>query len=309
MMRVALITNTDGGKGLQRDAELLASLLASAGHAATPVHFVKGRTPPRHAFDLAIFLETGSPREARFFDCAPRRWLIPNPEWWNPADSIEPFERVLCKTGDAERIFRQRPDGGDRVRFVGFEAQARGTFTPGRPLGFLHVAGGSTCKGTQAILDAWAHHGIEHPLTVVTFVPGSFRWPRCSTIKAITSRITDAQLAELQRTIPVHLQPSEYEGFGHVIHEGLSVGACVVTTDAEPMRSVDGVADVVGVFRSWPMGSARMWGVSPGAVAETVRRVAARPAEWFEETGRSAVAAFEAQRAEFRSAFLREVAA
>lgn len=308
-MRVALITNTDGGKGLQREAELLASLLSGAGHTPTPVHFIKGRTPPHNAFDLAIFLETGSARESRFFDCAPRRWLIPNPEWWNPADSLDPFERVLCKTGDAERIFRQRPDGGDRVRFIGFESRARGAFTPGRQLGFLHVAGGSTLKGTQAVLDAWAQHGVEHPLTVVTFVPGSFQWPRCSAIKAITSRITDAHLADLLRSIPVHLQPSEYEGFGHVIYEGLSVGACVVTTDAEPMRSVDGVADVVSVSRSWQMGSARLWGVSAAAVAETVRRVAGRPPEWFDETGRSAVAAFEAQREAFREAFAREVMA
>ena len=308
-MRVAVITNTDNGKGLQRDCELLTRLLQAQGHVVTPVHFQRARTPGPGSFDLAIFLEVGGKRESRFYDCAPRRWLIPNPEWWNPADSLAPFERILCKTDDAERIFRQRPDGGDRVRFVGFESEARGAFVPGRKLGFLHVAGGSTCKGTQAILDAWAQHGIEHPLTVVAFVPGSFRWPRCSAIKAITSRVTDAQLAEMQRTIPVHLQPSEYEGFGHVIHEGLSVGACVVTTDAAPMRNVDGTADVVAVTRSWSLGSARMWGVSPAAVAETVRRVAARPPEWFDETGRSAVAAFEAQREAFRESFAREMMA
>ena len=94
-----------------------------------------------------------------------------------------------------------------------------------------------------------------------------------------------------------------------MIHEGLSVGACVVTTDAEPMRSVDGIADVIGVTRSWPLGSARLWGVSPAAVAATVARVAAQPPGWIDEVGRRAIEAFEAQRVEFREAFRREVRA
>lgn len=315
-MRIACITNIDNGKGLQRDAELLTALLESHGHAVTGLHYVKAKTPPRHAFDLAIFLEVAP---ERFHTCAPVRWLIPNPEWWEPGESVAPFDRVLCKTGDAERIFRQRADAGDRVRFLGFEAQCRRAIAdpeqaiaerPDRPLAFLHVAGGSSVKGSQAILDAWVQHGIPHRLTVVASVP--LRVPRLDNVTVHAGRMPESKLRELQRVTPVHVQPSEYEGFGHVIHEGLSVGACVVTTDAEPMRSVDGVAEVVRVHASHPLKSARLWKVSPAAVAEAVERVASRPPEWFDDVRIGAIRAFEAQRAAFRerlAGFVAEVAA
>lgn len=310
-MKVAIVTNIDNGKGLQRDAELLTAILESAGHAVTPIHFQKAKTPPPGSFDLAVFLETGSPREARFFDCAPVLWLVPNPEWWEPADSITPFSRVLCKTGDAERIFGQRTDAGDRVRFVGWEAQSRRAIAdadaeiarrPDRRLEFLHVAGGSAVKGTRAILDAWEQYGIPYRLTVVTSLTVSA--PKHGAAVVLSGRTPEAVLMRMQREVMVHLQPSEYEGFGHVIHEGLSVGACVLTTDAEPMRSVDGVGGTIRVSSSRPLKSARLWGVSPSAVNDAVREVAAHPPEWFEDVRVSAIRAFEAQRAEFRERLL-----
>lgn len=306
-MRVAIITNIDNGKGLQRDAELLTALLVSAGHAVTPIHYQKGRTPPNNAFDLAVFLETGGPREDRFFGCAPVRWLVPNPEWWEPGNTIEPFARVLCKTGDAERIFSQRADAGDRVRFVGWEAQSRRAIEdaeaeiarqPHRRLEFLHVAGGSSVKGTQAILDAWAQFDLPYRLTVVTSV--QFQAKRNSMVTVTNARIPDHVVMRLQRECMIHLQPSEYEGFGHCIHEGLSVGACVITTDAEPMRSTDGVGGLIRVSSSRPLRSARLWGVSPTAVHDAVREVVAQPLEWFEDVRIGAIRAFEAQRAAFR---------
>lgn len=313
-MRVAIISAVTNGKGLQRDTELLTALMEGHGHAVTALDHIKARTPPRSAFDLAVFLEVAP---ERFFDCAPVRWLIPNPEWWEPAASIAPFDRVLCKTADAERIFRGRTDAADRVRFLGFEAQSRRAIAdpeaaiaqrPDRRLEFLHIAGGSSVKGTQAILDAWSQHGIGHRLTVVASVP--LRAPRLPNVTLHTGRIPESRLLELQRSIACHLQPSEYEGFGHCIHEGLSVGACVITTDAEPMRSADGVAELVRVHGSFALKSARLWRVSPAAVAETVERVAVRTPGWFEEVRVRAIRAFEAQRATFRerlAAFVFEV--
>lgn len=313
-MRVAIVTNTDNGKGLQRDAEILTPLMAIAGCEVSPVHYMKAKTPPPGSFDVAIFLEVAPPR---FFDCAPVRWLVPNPEWWEPGDSIAPFHRVLCKTADAERIFRQRADAGGRVRFLGFESACRRAVAdpdvainarPDRRLEFLHVAGGSSVKGTQTILEAWERFGIPHRMTVVTSL--QFRTPRNRAVTVMTGRVPEARLVELQRSIICHLQPSEYEGFGHVLHEGLSAGACVLTTDAEPMRSADGVADLVRIHASHPMKSARAWKVSPESVAEAVARVAARSSEWFEDVRVGAIRAFEASRAAFRdllAAFLAEV--
>lgn len=314
-MRIAIITNVDNGKGLQRETALLTSMMEPMGCHVTPLHFVKARTPPRGAFDLAVFLEVAP---ERFFDCAQVRWLIPNPEWWEPSARIDPFDRVLCKTGDAERIFRQRPDAADRVRFLGFEAQSRRAVAdpdqaiatrPDLPLRFLHFAGGSALKGTSAVVEAWERFGIPHPLTIATSIPG-FRAPPLATVTVHLGRIPEGRLIDLQRSHRVHLQPSEYEGFGHCIHEGLSVGACVITTDAEPMRSADGVAELVRVHASHPLKSARLWKVSPEAVRDVVERVSVRTPGWFEDVRIGAIRGFEAQRAVFRerlAGFLGEV--
>lgn len=244
-MRVALVTNTDNGKGLQRDVELITPILQTRGCTVTPVHFQHGCTPSRGTFDLAIFLEVAPDR---FFDCASRRWLIPNPEWWVCSDSISGFEHVLCKTEDAFRIFSRRGDARPgQVVYTSFTTRRRGanahSFDVLGPV--LHVAGGSILKGTQAILDAWGSKE-QRPLTVVTSEPQAFRWPSNGQIRRLVS-VPDEQLEDELLQHPVHLQPSEYEGWGHCLHESLAKGAVVVTTDAAPMNEWGGVLPLVPV--------------------------------------------------------------
>lgn len=311
-MKVAIITNTDNGKGLQRDAELLAAIIRSHGHTCAMVHFQKAPTPPRNAYDLAIFLEVGGVREQRFHACAKVKWLIPNAEWWEPLDSIDPFDRVLVKTIDAERVFCDRKDARPgQVAFLGFESDDRSQgygIDPDAVPEFLHIAGGSTMKGTQTILDAWHRYHIEYPLTLVTTIPQAFRTHRNPKVAGYT-RLPDERLAGMQRRILFHLQPSAYEGFGHVLHEGLSVGALVVTTAGAPMNESPGVLPLVRTDQCFPLKSARVWGCSPLAILDAVTEVSDLRTGEVAELRQRARAAFVAERAAFRDALARELEA
>ena len=54
----------------------------------------------------------------------------------------------------------------------------------------------------------------------------------------MTGHLDDARLRYLQNAHTFHICPSEAEGFGHVLMEGLSVGAVLVTTDGAPMNEL-----------------------------------------------------------------------
>lgn len=269
-MRVGVVTNHDNGKGLQRDYELLGGVLRGWGHEVLPIHFRCSRTAP--ACDLLIFMET---LETRFFDAAPRRLFVPNPEWWDPTRSgdLDAVDAVLCKTRDAERIFAAIV--GDRATYTGWLSDDRHDADVPRRRVFLHTPGDSNMKGTAAILEAWQRRSIQHQLVIVG-AQGGKRLPK--TIERRT-RLADGALRRLQNECAFHLCPSAYEGYGHTLHEALSVGAAIITTDAAPMNEVQVVAARVQVARTETLRSAVLAHAGADAIADAVERVAALPDE------------------------------
>lgn len=296
-MKVAICSNIDNAKGLERDYRLLRGLLEGMGHEVRGLHFERdARHPPKNSADLLIFLEVCRPV---FFDVAPRRWLAPNPEWWNAEDNhhLGAFEAVLCKTRDARRLFA--PLVGDRAVLTGFLSEDR--HLPGQRARreFLHTPGGSIVKGTKAVLEAWHRYGIKHRLTVVsTLRPPA---PRTSYV-AWATRLPDVPYRRHQNGHAFHLCPSEYEGWGHHLHEGLSVGACVVTTDAPPMNDVDGVALTIPAAEHGAQRLATTARVSPEGVREAVERCLALSDVELARIGEQARAAFHDQRDGFVAA-------
>jgi hypothetical protein len=225
-LRINLVTNWRDGKGLWRDGCLLESLLLTWGHQPRRVHF----TAPAEAepADLNVFIETI--RSDRF-PLAPRNWLIPNPEWFTNAElpHLPRFDRVLCKTREAERLFVPLTD---KAVYTGFESEDRYDPDVPREAKVLHVAGGSILKGTQAVLDAWEQFAPPYPLTVV----GDEQVVKPRQIPNVTyrlGRLPDDELKTLQNSHRVHLQPSEAEGWGHTIYEGLGCNALLLATDCD----------------------------------------------------------------------------
>lgn len=264
-MRIHIVTNIDNGKGLERDYRLLGSLLESWGHRVTGVHF-------QHAAgvgsvggaDLVIFLEVYEPRLA---EGAPRRWLIPNAEWWRPEarSALDDFELVLCKTRDALSHFAPLTP---RARRLGFFSEDRWDPAVPRTRRFLHVPGGSDAKGTDSVLLAWERHRIPYPLTVVS----SLGWPLRPRNVEFAGRVDERRLRFYQNASRFHLCPSRYEGWGHALHEGLSAGAAVLVPDTEAMSEIDGCALRMPAAPHGVQGLVRTHAVAPEDVRDAVER-------------------------------------
>jgi hypothetical protein len=136
----------------------LSSLCAGAGHEPLALDFREQAAPD---CDLTIQLEVVVPHLLKG-----RCWSIPNPEWWfdQYAQCLPRFERVLCKTLDGARLFRELTP---RAEFVGFMSADRLDDAVPRVREFLHVPGGSSVKGTEYVLEAWQRFAIPHRLWLI----------------------------------------------------------------------------------------------------------------------------------------------
>jgi hypothetical protein len=241
------IITRENGVGLSRDMALIAEVLSGAGHRVELVGFrgnqvgnrlleggLWGRRVLRGRVDVQIFVERVY---HRCLPLARRNVLIPNPEWFLPKwqRHLPAFERVLCKTRHAEGIFGAL---GCRTVLTGFTSND--LFDPAVPRerAFFHLAGRSTAKGTEVVLATWRRHPEWPLLTVVQHPKVAQPGPPAANISHRVGYLDAMDLRRLQNSHRFHLCPSEAEGFGHYLMEGLGIGAVVLATDAPPMNEM-----------------------------------------------------------------------
>lgn len=247
MDRIRIISR-DNGAGLSRDLKLMKEVLTDTSDAEVEtVGFGSAKTVKwwwmaKSMAGLLVGSRTGTQifAERVYRGCLPlaeRNMLVPNPEWFLPKwlAHLPRFDMVLCKTHHAEKIFGRL---GCNTRYIGFTSQDR--YEPGIPRqrAFFHLAGHSSAKGTQVLLDAWRRHPEWPLLTVVQHKADTQPLPSARNIDHRVGHMDDASLRHLQNLHLFHICPSEAEGFGHCLMEGLSVGAVVITTDGEPMNEL-----------------------------------------------------------------------
>lgn len=269
MARFNIISNISNGIGLQRDYELLRDILQAAGHQVYGVQFNAARDV-QHV-DFNVFIETVVPQ---LFQCGTKNWLIPNPEWYQQQfiPQLAGFDRILCKTRDALKIFIQLVSNmgfGARVEHLGWESRDFFDAAVPRERKFLHVAGTSAMKNTPAIMQAWASGHVRSPLTIVSQVyasGGSIPNVR------FMFRVSDEEMKEYLNSHIFHLCPSHYEGFGHALHESLAVGAIVLATDQAPMDEFH-AALRVGTHAPRMQCLAQTWSVSGAEMIAGVRQM------------------------------------
>jgi hypothetical protein len=232
-LRINIITVLDNGAGLQAEYLLLRGLLEELGHDANGVHVTTGYGS--RSADLNIWIELA---DERFTKLAPRNWIFPNPEFFKEhwLELVGGF-RVCAKTKDAFEIFTKLGHGD--VRLTGFACRdLYREFT--RRDAWLHVAGKSLFKGTDSVLQAWNENPSFLPLTVVSRLR---HWPQVRGV-AFRYSLSEEMYVRVLNEHRYHIIPSAYEGFGHALHEGMAVGATVVTTDASPMNEFGALATV-----------------------------------------------------------------
>lgn len=243
-MRFNLCSNISNGVGLQKDCELLKALLESWGHKVELVHYKRVDASSPTA-DVNVFLEV---IEYALFPKAREQWLIPNPEWYVPCDhtaTFHKFDRVLCKTPDAVRIFKALyPELQNRITLLGFESRDMREPDVERERRFLHVAGQSRYKNTPSVAYAFAKFDdgdAKLPLTIVGAWAEDAEFARDHKNVNYIQHASDSELKRLMNTHLFHIMPSGYEGWGHALHEGMSCGAVMITTDHPPMNEIDGL--------------------------------------------------------------------
>jgi glycosyltransferase involved in cell wall biosynthesis len=225
-LRINLISQRNG-KGLEADQDILKEALEKLGCLVNNIDFEEAKWSKA---DINVFFQILIPAK---FPWAPLNWFIPNPEWYQQdIKLLEKIDLILCRTRETERIFRNL---GKQVYYLGFTSHDCYQETIQKNYSHLfHLAGGSLLKGTSAIQNIWHSHPHFPLLTVVKY-PSDFIFSQ-SNLKWIPHRLPLNQLRLLQNECGIHLCPSETEGFGHYIIEGMSTGAVVVTTDAPPMN-------------------------------------------------------------------------
>jgi glycosyltransferase involved in cell wall biosynthesis len=250
--RVHLVAR-DNGAGLSRDIEILKRALADAGFDLTvsaigqggfvrQLQFARvrlallwrGLRGAKSCFDVNLMDERLRPK---YVPLARRNVLMPHPEWFDPASSngLADIDRVFAKTRHAVPIFEAL---GCSAEFVGFTSIDRRLADVAREPTFFHLGGRSGNKGTQPIVDAWARHPEWPRLTAIQRKPVRLPSPLPENIRLIADYIDDDELRFLQNSSLFHLCPSETEGFGHHLVEGMSVGAITLATDAPPMNEM-----------------------------------------------------------------------
>lgn len=304
-VRVNLVT-ADNGAGLTGDMNLLAGVLADAGFDISITALGRGKLRKwfrpcfvragnlarrlfglRPPFRLNLMLEHV---RAEYLPWAEINVLVPNPEYLLRSDIslLARMDCVFAKTRHAEEILARL---GCRTEYIGFTSNDRLDSQVARTHAFIHVAGKSGNKGTQAVLDAWRQNPHWPQLTLVQrsrHPPQGAADP--GNVLRLTEYMADDALKRLQNSHRFHLCPSRTEGFGHYLMEALGVGAVTLTTDGAPMNEL--VAAERGILipaaRTGRQATAITWLVDASGVAEAIERALALDEEQCEALGRAA---------------------
>ncbi len=265
MIRVHVIAR-DNGAGLSRDLAILTGALGDAGFEVTVSAIGAGglrrwsRLLQRRAqlawrrwhdgapygrFDVNLMDERV---RADYLPLARRNVLMPHPEWFAAEDRalLGTLDRVFAKTRHAVPIFEAQ---GCRTDFVGFTSFDRRLAEAPRTATFFHLGGRSLNKGSQPLLDLWLRKPDWPMLTLVQRAKLQVPSQLPANLRLITDYLDDTELRVLQNRNLFHLCPSETEGFGHHLVEGMSVGAITLATDAPPMNEM--VSDARGVLAAY----------------------------------------------------------
>lgn len=298
-----LIIGKDSKYGLTKDSLLLEEAIRAAGlphaighadHKGRPLRERLFRTRRAH---IAIHIERVYPS---WYSAADTHYLLPNQERFprRHLGRLRHVDLVLCKSRHAADVFSRE---GARTFHLGFTSEDR--FSAGTPKdfgAFVHVAGASTLKGTEAVLAAWQAHPEWPELTLVMnarLAPSSVP----DNVRLISEYLGDEEMRILQNACGIHLCPSQAEGWGHYIVEAMSTGAVVITTDAPPMNElVDARSGLlVGVASSTPRHLGTCFKVDQAALEAAVARAMAMDSEEKAQIGARARAGFDAIRAGF----------
>lgn len=309
------ITTSLVGAGLEKEAYILKDLFAAHDVYTVLIHYTSLANATLVRADINIFFEVIAPI---VLNLSRENWFVPNSEWYDPRNDayLNRFTKILCKTKHCYEVWCNKV-GKDKCIYTSFEA--RDIYKPEIPreFKFLHLAGKSEHKNTEAVIKAYRATHLPHvmplpPLTIVARAPVFEEMLKDEFYdKNVTwiPKATDEEVIQLMNSHQFHLMPSMYEGFGHVLHEGLGCSAVMLTTDAPPMNTYEGIwrEGLIPVSYQEQRSLVKMNVISNVSVEAAIRRVNdirwTRP-EVFDMQSQCARAAFLSNREFFRKTIM-----
>jgi len=273
--KVNIIARTNG-VGLDRDVDLIHNALTAGGFDVTVSHCreispLRRFFPGKPRFDANIFLERVFPR---WFGTAEVNLLIPNQERFPKRHfpHLKKVDHVLCKSRHAQEIFSSLGHCTDYIGFTSTDLLDE-SITPDYQ-SFFHLAGRSTLKGTETILNLWQKHPEWPELTVVQCKENAPKQVPAN-VTLITDYIPHAEIKQQLNRHGVHLCTSLSEGWGHYIVEAMSCKAVVVTTDAPPMNELISPARGVPIpyHRSEPRHLGTNFHIDPNKLEKNIQQL------------------------------------
>ena len=225
-MKINIYTKLNG-VGLEADANIIKGCLPQY-----DVMIIDWMRPVKRSADIAIHLEHV---RKELLHLAPYNIAVPNPEWWEPTFTplLKRIDAVWCKTKYTQEIFSTIHSNCIYTGFTSIDKYKEGV---AKRIMFLHLAGKSSHKGTEAVVDVWKND-LSLPLLYLQKIEniGKCHINKPNVICEFR-RVPD--IRDIMNTSLFHLCCSKAEGFGHYINEALSAGAVVITTDAAPMNEL-----------------------------------------------------------------------
>lgn len=224
------IFSSNNGKGLEISRQILKRALIGLGHEVYEKDLNEKKQEQDVLVDINIFFERIN---VAWIASASANWFIPNPECYEQDLSLfDAMDLILCRTHEVERIFQAMHKKTFFMGFSSLDGEVSGTEKDF--LSYLHVAGGSPLKGTDAVIKAWDTDLSKPQLIIIIHYDRSLIAQQ--NVNWITQKMPLDALRLLQNSCGIHLCLSETEGFGHYLMEAMSTSAVVVTTDAPPMN-------------------------------------------------------------------------
>lgn len=299
-MKTALIVARDNAYGLSEDIKLFTAAFEEIGFtvsSASPKRHVWDRLFSKKRYDIILHIERVAPAWCR---AGRKNLLAPHQERYprRQIGRLKQIDLVLAKTRHAEDIFTALGVPTTRTSFTSPDK-----FIPGIEKdwhGFIHLAGGSTLKGTTDILAVWEKHPEWPELVLVQKeknAPKSV--PR--NVSLHSGYLAEETLGELRNSCGIHLCPSRSEGWGHYIMEAMACGAVVVSTDGPPMNELVSrqTGFLVDYARTEPRHLGTNYCVDQAALEKTIQTILATPADILADMGQRARADFVTRRPGF----------
>lgn len=235
-------------RGLHQDAERIMSSVRDfifEHHFYPETSLAKDEFHPLSKVKIQIFLEHVHPKALQYGEI---NIFVPNLEWCNGRDYglllQRPDIKIMAKTKSAFDTLRSA--FGERVAYIPWCSVDMFDTTIQRTDDWLHVKGVSRLKQSQVLLDTWLRHPEWPTLHIVSngnsdrngFLEIPVPAQIANNIILHQRTLSRGELKALMNMCSYHVCPSLVEGFGHYIHEGMSTGATVITTNGCPMNEL-----------------------------------------------------------------------